>query len=87
MKKIGNSDFSTKQKNYYDLDIIISVGYCVNQNEELNFPNWQIVFLRTTSWRDMLSANVSNASKVVSQRRRRKQFLRQNFSATRPRNT
>ena len=27
MRKIGNSDFSTKPTNYYNLDVIISVGY------------------------------------------------------------
>lgn len=29
MKKIGNSDFSTKPTNYYNLDMIISLGYRV----------------------------------------------------------
>ena len=29
MRKIGNSDFSTKPTNYYNLDVIISVGYRV----------------------------------------------------------
>ena len=28
-RKIGNSDFSTKPTNYYNLDVIISVGYRV----------------------------------------------------------
>ena len=27
MRKIGNSDFSTKPTNFYNLDVIISVGY------------------------------------------------------------
>jgi hypothetical protein len=27
IRKIGNSDFSTKPTNYYNLDVIISVGY------------------------------------------------------------
>ncbi|MCE3268713.1 MAG: cell filamentation protein Fic, partial [Burkholderiales bacterium] len=30
VRKIGNSDFSTKPTNYYNLDVIISVGYRVN---------------------------------------------------------
>jgi len=29
MRKIGNSDFSTKPTNHYNLDVIISVGYRV----------------------------------------------------------
>lgn len=27
MRKIGNSDFSTKPANFYNLDVVISVGY------------------------------------------------------------
>src|ERR1035437_7410115 len=30
MKKFGNSEFSTKPTNYYNLDVIISVGYRVS---------------------------------------------------------
>lgn len=29
IRKIGNTDFSTKPTNYYNLDVIISVGYRV----------------------------------------------------------
>ena len=29
LRKIGNSDFSTKPTNYYNLDLIISVGYSI----------------------------------------------------------
>ena len=29
VRKIGNSDFSTKPINFYNLDVIISVGYRV----------------------------------------------------------
>jgi hypothetical protein len=34
VRKIGNSDFSTKPTNYYNLDVIISVGYD-KETEEL----------------------------------------------------
>jgi len=34
MRKIGNSDFSTKPTNYYNLDVIISVGYRVKSYQE-----------------------------------------------------
>ena len=37
MKKIGNSDFSTKPTNYYNLDIIISVGYRVKSLQWTHF--------------------------------------------------
>jgi len=30
LRKIGNSDFSTKPTNFYNLDVIISVGYRAN---------------------------------------------------------
>lgn len=30
MRKIGISDFSTKPTNFYNLDVIISVGYRLN---------------------------------------------------------
>lgn len=33
MRKIGNSDFSTKPTNYYNLDVIISVGYRVKSHQ------------------------------------------------------
>jgi len=34
MRKIGNSDFSTKPTNFYNLDIVISVGYRVKSHRE-----------------------------------------------------
>ena len=40
MKKIGNSDFSTKPTNYYNLDVIISVGYRVKSLQGTQFRKW-----------------------------------------------
>ena len=40
MKKIGNSDFSTKPTNYYNLDVIISVGYKVKSLQGTKFRQW-----------------------------------------------
>jgi len=40
MKKIGNSDFSTKPTNYYNLDVIISVGYRVKSIHGTRFRQW-----------------------------------------------
>ena len=40
MRKIGNSDFSTKPKNYYNLDVIISVGYRVKSLRGTQFRQW-----------------------------------------------
>ena len=37
MRKIGNSDFSTKPTNYYNLDVIIAVGYRVNSYQATQF--------------------------------------------------
>ena len=38
--KIGNSDFSTKPTNYYNLDVIISVGYRVKSLRGIQFRQW-----------------------------------------------
>ena len=40
MRKIGNSDFSTKPTNYYNLDVIISVGYRVKSIVGTRFRKW-----------------------------------------------
>ena len=40
MRKIGNSDFSTKPTNYYNLDVIISVGYRVKSQQRTKFRQW-----------------------------------------------
>ena len=40
MRKIGNSDFSTKPTNYYNLDVIISVGYRVKSKVGTRFRKW-----------------------------------------------
>lgn len=39
-KKVGNSDFSTKPTNYYNLDVIISVGYRVKSLRGTQFRQW-----------------------------------------------
>ena len=41
MRKIGNSDFSTKPTNYYNLDVIISVGYRVKSVVGTRFRQWE----------------------------------------------
>jgi len=40
MKKFGNSEFARKPTNYYNLDIIISVGYRVNSKRATQFRQW-----------------------------------------------
>lgn len=40
MRKIGNPDFSTKPTNYYNLDVIISVGYRVKSIRGTQFRMW-----------------------------------------------
>ena len=39
-RKIGNSDFSTKPTNLYNLDMIISVGYRVKSKRGTQFRQW-----------------------------------------------
>jgi len=40
IRKIGNSDFSTKPTNFYNLDVIISVGYRVKSKQGTQFRIW-----------------------------------------------
>jgi hypothetical protein len=46
MRKIGNSDFSTKPTNFYNLDVIISVGYRVKSPQGTKFRQWATARLR-----------------------------------------
>ena len=46
VRKIGNSDFSTKPTNYYNLDVIISVGYRVKSIQGTHFRRWANQVLR-----------------------------------------
>lgn len=46
VRKIGNSDFSTKPTNFYNLDVIISVGYRVKSHRGTKFRQWATVRLR-----------------------------------------
>lgn len=46
LRKIGNSDFSTKPTNYYNLDVIISVGYRVKSLQGTKFRQWATTRLR-----------------------------------------
>lgn len=39
-RKFGISEFSTKATNYYNLDVIISVGYRVKSNQGTRFRIW-----------------------------------------------
>jgi hypothetical protein len=40
MRKFGNSEFSTKPTNFYNLDVIISVGYRVKSQRGTQFRQW-----------------------------------------------
>ncbi len=46
MRKFGNSEFSTKPTNYYNLDVIISVGYRVKSVRGTQFRIWATQRLR-----------------------------------------
>ena len=46
MRKIGISDFSTKPTNFYNLDVIISVGYRVKSLQGTQFRQWATQRLR-----------------------------------------
>ena len=40
MRKFGNSEFSTKPLNFYNLDMVISVGYRVKSQRGVQFRLW-----------------------------------------------
>ena len=46
MRKIGNSDFSTKPTNFYNLDVIISVGYRIKSFQGTKFRQWATARLK-----------------------------------------
>ena len=46
MRKFGNSEFSTKPTNYYNLDVILSVGYRVRSQRGVQFRIWASSILR-----------------------------------------
>ena len=46
MRKFGNSEFSNKPTNYYNLDMIISVGYRVNSKRGIAFRKWATNILK-----------------------------------------
>ncbi|WP_412754403.1 virulence RhuM family protein [Legionella donaldsonii] len=46
MRKFGNSEFSTKPTHYYNLDVIISVGYRVKSQRGTQFRIWATQRLR-----------------------------------------
>src|SRR3989344_5394733 len=46
MRKFGNSELSTKPTNYYNLDVIISVGYRVKSQRGTQFRIWATQRLR-----------------------------------------
>ena len=46
MRKIGNSEFSTKPTNYYNLDMVISVGYRVRSQRGVQFRIWASAVLK-----------------------------------------
>lgn len=64
-RKIGIFDFSTKPTNYYNLDVIISVGYRVKSQRGTQFRIWATQRLREyivkgfTMNDDLLKINVS----------------------------
>lgn len=46
MTKFGNSEFADKPTNYYNLDMIISVGYRVKSQNGILFRKWATKILK-----------------------------------------
>ena len=45
-RKIGISDFSTKPTNFYNLDVLISVGYRVKSHRGVHFRKWATAVIK-----------------------------------------
>ena len=46
IRKIGNSDFSTKPTNFYNLDVVTSVCYRVKPHKGVHFRQWATVLIK-----------------------------------------
>lgn len=46
MRKFGNTEFSTKPTNFYNLDVIISAGYRVKSQRGVQFRIWATSILK-----------------------------------------
>lgn len=46
MRKFGNSEFSTKPTNFYNLEMIIAIGYRVKSNQGTQFRIWANTILK-----------------------------------------
>lgn len=58
VRKIGISDFSTKLTNYYNLDVIISVGYRVKSLRGTQFRQWATKRLNEYIRKEKLKCNL-----------------------------
>ncbi|MBT7408399.1 MAG: hypothetical protein HN826_01735 [Methylococcales bacterium] len=45
LRKIGNSDFSTKPTRFYNLDVIITGGYRVKSYRGVHFRKWSPTYV------------------------------------------
>ena len=52
MRKIVNSDFSTKPTNFYNLDVVISVGYQVKSHQGMPFRKWVTALIKGFTMND-----------------------------------
>ncbi len=64
MRKIGISDFSTKPTNFYNLDVIISVGYRVKSLQGTKFRQWA-----TTRVEEDFIKHLDNTAKMLKEKK------------------
>lgn len=67
-RKIGNSDFSTKPTNFYNLDVIISVGYRVKSKRGTQFRIWATKVLKEYMLKGyVLTQRIDKIEKALSE--------------------
>ncbi len=69
MTKFGNSEFADKPTNYYNLDMIISVGYRVKSQNGILFRKWATKILKDYMlkgfWYRNVSRQVNDKTRIV----------------------
>lgn len=75
MTKFGNSEFADKPTNYYNLDMIISVGYRVKSQNGILFRKWATSVLKDYMLIGNIYQSFARTGYLQMYRRKRSKFL------------